>query len=198
MIEDEKKALRREAAERRAALARAAAPDIGETLADRFLAAIPLPPAGAAVSAFWSMGAEIDVRPLLRRLDRGGYRCCLPVTVKRGLPLVFRRWTPATTLVDGGFGTSIPPADAPVVVPELVIVPLLAFDREGYRLGYGGGFYDRTLAELRATGKPLAVGVGYAGQEVDRVPRTDYDQRLDWMVTEHAALRIDVRQSARR
>jgi 5-formyltetrahydrofolate cyclo-ligase len=190
MTVDEKKALRRDAAERRAALARAAPPDIGEILAERFLAAISLPPAGAAVSAFWPMGAEIDVRPLLRRFDALGYRCALPVTVKRGLPLVFRRWTPATRLVEGGFGTSIPPANAPVVVPELVVVPLLAFDRQGYRLGYGGGFYDRTLAELRAKGTPLAVGVGYAGQEIARVPRADYDQRLDWMVTEREAFPI--------
>jgi 5-formyltetrahydrofolate cyclo-ligase len=190
MIEDEKKALRRHAAEQRAALARMAGPGAGEALAERFFAAIPLPASGAAVSGFWSMGAEIDMRPLLRRFDALGYRCCLPVTVKRGLPLVFRRWTRATALVDGGFGTSIPPVDAAPTVPDLLVVPLLAFDRQGYRLGYGGGFYDRTLAELRARGKPLAVGVGYAGQEVDRVPRADYDQRLDWMVTERAAFRI--------
>jgi len=190
MIEEEKKALRRIAGERRAALARDAGPGHGDALAAHFLAAIPLPPPGAAVSAFWSMGAEIDLRPLLRRLDARGYRCCLPVTVKRGLPLVFRHWTPATRLVDGGFGTSIPPADAPVVVPDVLAVPLLAFDRQGYRLGYGGGFYDRTLAELRAKGTPLAVGVGFAGQEVDRVPRADYDQRLDWMVTEREAFQV--------
>lgn len=192
MIEDEKKALRRIAAERRAALAREAGPAHGEALAEQFLAAVPLPPPGAAVSAFWSMGAEIDLRPLLHRLAALGYRCCLPVTVRRGLPLVFRRWTPGSVLVDGGFGTSIPPADAPVVVPAVLAVPLLAFDREGYRLGYGGGFYDRTLAELRANGRPLAVGVGFAGQEVDRVPRAVYDQRLDWMVTEREAFRIGV------
>jgi 5-formyltetrahydrofolate cyclo-ligase len=190
MLTDEKMALRRVAAERRLALARAAAPDIGAMLAERFLAAVPLPAAGAAVSAFWPMGPEIDVRPLLHRLDALGYRLGLPVMVGRGRPLVFRRWTPATVLVDGGFGTSVPPDGAPAVVPALVIVPLLAFDRQGFRLGYGGGFYDRTLAALRAAGRPLAVGVGFAGQEVARVPRADYDQRLDWMVTEREAFRI--------
>ncbi|MCC6467625.1 MAG: 5-formyltetrahydrofolate cyclo-ligase [Alphaproteobacteria bacterium] len=190
MIEDAKKALRREAAERRLGVARAAGPGAGAALAERFLAAVPLPPPGAAVSGFWSMGAEIDVRPLLMRLDGFGYRCCLPVTVKRGLPLVFRRWTLATALIDGGFGTSIPPQEAEAIVPDLLIVPLLAFDRQGWRLGYGGGFYDRTLAELRRHGTPLAVGVGYAGQEVAAVPHADYDQRLDWMVTERAAFQI--------
>jgi len=189
-IDDEKRALRRVAMERREALALDAGPLAGEAIAARLLAEVPLPAPGATVSGFWSMGAEIDVRPALHRLHALGYRCGLPVTVKRGQPLLFRAWTPGAPLVSGGFGTSIPPAEAPVVVPDLLIVPLLAFDRLGYRLGYGGGFYDRTLAGLRAAGQPLAVGVGFAGQEVDRVPREDFDQRLDWIVTERAAFRV--------
>ncbi|MCK6452254.1 MAG: 5-formyltetrahydrofolate cyclo-ligase [Alphaproteobacteria bacterium] len=176
--------------ERRARLARAAGPRAGEELRDGFLADVPLPPPGAVVSAFWPMGDEIDVRPLLERLDALGYRCSLPVTVGRGKPLVFRRWSPGLALVPGGFGTSVPPEDQPLATPDLLIVPLLAFDRQGYRLGYGGGFYDRTLEALRAAGRPhLAVGVGYAGQEVARVPHHEGDQRLDWVVTERDAFR---------
>lgn len=191
MIDEQKRALRRAATERRSLLARDAGPGIGEILADRFLDAIPLPPKGAIASGFWSMGDEIDVKPLLHRLHDLGYRCCLPVTVKRGLPLLFRQWQPGDTLVSGGFGTSIPGPAAPELQPDLLIVPLLAFDRRGYRLGYGGGFYDRTLQALRATGPRLAVGVGLSGQEVSEVPREDYDQRLDWMVTEREAFRIE-------
>jgi len=185
-----KKSMRAEATTRRAALARVGAGTIGEALCARFLAAVPLPPPGAVVSAFWPMGDEIDMRPLLQRLHARGYRCGLPVTVKRGLPLLFRRWTPETVLVPGGFGTSVPPPEADAVTPVVLAVPLLAFDRAGFRLGYGGGFYDRTLESLRATGAPLAVGVAYAGQEVPAVPRHDGDQRLDWIVTEREAFRV--------
>jgi len=191
MLDAEKKTMRREAAERRVAVARDAGPGAADRLRDRFLASIPLPAPGAAISAFWSMGDEIDVRPLLAKLDALGYRGCLPLTVGKGRPLVFRRWSPGLALVSGGFGTSVPPPDSPIVTPDVLIVPLLAFDRNGYRLGYGGGFYDRTLAALSAAKLPhLAVGVGYAGQEVPEVPRHDGDQRLDWIVTEREAFRI--------
>ncbi len=187
-LDAEKKALRATAAARRAALARAAGSEAGAQLRDRFLAAVPLPAPGAVVSAFWPMGEEIDVRPLLERLDALGYRCCLPVTVGRGKPLVFRRWSPGLALVPGGFGTSVPPEGQPLATPDVLVVPLLAFDRRGYRLGYGGGFYDRTLEALRAAGRaPLAVGIGYAGQEIAQVPHHAGDQRLDWVVTEREA-----------
>jgi 5-formyltetrahydrofolate cyclo-ligase len=89
-----------------------------------------------------------------------------------------------------------PPAEAPEVVPQLLLVPLLAFDRAGYRLGYGGGFYDRTIARLRAAGDVLAVGVALAAQEVSAVPRDDTDEPLDWVVTDRDAIRISSRQSA--
>ena len=196
MIDDEKRALRKIAMERREILARDAGPRHGDVLAKMFLDSVPLPepasrPSGITVSGFWSMGAEINVIPLLSLLYERGYYCGLPVTVKRGLPLVFRHWAPGSVLVSGGFGTSVPPPDAPEVTPDVLIVPLLAFDRQGYRLGYGGGFYDRTLAKLRAAGSPLAVGMGLSGQEVPAVPREDFDQRLDWMVTEREAFRIE-------
>jgi 5-formyltetrahydrofolate cyclo-ligase len=91
-------------------------------------------------------------------------------------------------LVDGPFGTREPPAGTPELPPEVLILPLVAFDRRGYRLGYGGGYYDRTLAVLRRQGRALAVGVGFAAQEVVAVPCGRHDQRLDWIVTEREAI----------
>ena len=144
------------------------------------------------------MGEEIDVRPLLLHLHGAGHPICLPVTGPRGTMLRFRRWEPDMILASGVFGTREPPGDAPELVPDLLLVPLLAFDAAGWRLGYGGGYYDRTLAALRAEsraeGRPkggaVAVGVAYAGQRVDAVPHGPHDERLDWIVTEEAALRV--------
>jgi 5-formyltetrahydrofolate cyclo-ligase len=165
----------------------------GEDLRDRFLAAIPV--AGhEIVSAFWPLADELDTRPLISALAARGHTIGLPVVIKRGLPLLFRRWTPDTVLVQGSFRVMTPSPEAPEVVPSLLIVPLLAFDRAGYRLGYGGGFYDRTLHKLRgaagAKSEVLAVGVALSAQEVPSVPRDDTDQPLDWIVTEREAFPI--------
>jgi 5-formyltetrahydrofolate cyclo-ligase len=133
------------------------------------------------VAATWPLGSEADLRPALAALAARGVACALPV--------VFRAWSPGLDLVPGRYGVAVPPATAPVVVPDIVLVPLLAFDRHGARLGYGGGFYDRTLADLRARPRPvLAAGVGFAFQEVAAVPRDDRDQPLDWLVTENGAV----------
>lgn len=193
MVDAQKKVLRREAGERRAALFGRSG-NAGTALRDMFMKTIPLPPLdvqkiGPVVSGFWPMGEEIDTRPLLLRLHDLGYRCCLPVVAGKGKPLVFRRWTPETKLAHDRFGVQAPPPGAIEAVPELLIVPLLAFDRAGWRLGYGAGFYDYTLGALRRGGKPLAVGVGFAGQEVKSVPHDDFDQRLDWIVTEREAFK---------
>jgi 5-formyltetrahydrofolate cyclo-ligase len=179
--------LRREAGARRKQ-AHAAHPHAGLAWMQHFKQAVEVP-AGAAVSGFWPMGEEIDVRPLLMQLHASGHPIGLPVVVKKGEPLIFRQWHPAMALVSGGFGTEVPPHSAPEVAPQVLIVPLLAFDAEGYRLGYGGGFYDRTLDKLRtgSAADPLAVGVAFSAQHVMRVPRDDYDQPLDWIVTEKAA-----------
>jgi 5-formyltetrahydrofolate cyclo-ligase len=146
-------------------------------------------PAGAPISGFWPMGDEIDVKPLLAQLHASGHPIGLPVVLKKGEPLIFRQWHPGSSLVNGGFGTEVPPPSAPELEPQVLVVPLLAFDAEGYRLGYGGGFYDRTLDKLRtgSAADPLAVGVAFSAQHVSRVPRDDFDQPLDWIVTEKAA-----------
>lgn len=187
-IDAAKRALRVAAAERR----RAAAPALahaGQAARDRFLAAVAVP-AGVTVSGFWPLDDEFDPRPLFQALHARGHQVGLPVVVGRGQPLLFRRWEPGMALVPGNFKVMTPPPDVPEVVPQLLLVPLLAFDRAGYRLGYGGGFYDRTLARLRAAGDALAVGVAFAMQEVPAIPRDDTDQPLDWVVTESEAIAI--------
>ncbi|MEA2782139.1 MAG: 5-formyltetrahydrofolate cyclo-ligase [Rhodospirillaceae bacterium] len=187
---DEKSELRRVAFERRRELAAREAPaEAGRKIAERVLETIPIP-AGTAVSAYWPMGDELDPRPLIERLHAAGCSVGLPIIVAKGQPLSFRCWTPDTRFVAGGFRTQVPEPGCPEVVPSLLVVPLLAFDRRGYRLGYGGGFYDRTLAKLRALGPVTAVGFAYAGQEVDVVPRDDYDQPLDWLATERSVVRL--------
>jgi 5-formyltetrahydrofolate cyclo-ligase len=156
---------------------------------DNFLAAVSIP-VGIPVSAYWPLEEEFDPRPLFTELHRRGHPVGLPVVLGRGQPLLFRRWEPGMDLVRGPFRVMTPPEAAPKIVPRLLLVPLLAFDRTGYRLGYGGGFYDRTIAKLRAAGGALAVGVTFAALEVPEVPRDDTDQPLDWIVTERAAIRI--------
>lgn len=156
----------------------------------RVLAAeVPLPDGPAA--GYWPLGSELDVRPLLLHLHEGGRTVALPVSGPKGTPLIFRAWGPETALCEGRFGIREPDHGAPEVVPAVLFVPLLAFDRRGHRLGYGAGYYDRTLAGLRAAGGAvLAVGIGFAGQEVDAVPHGPYDQPLDWIVTERFSIKV--------
>lgn len=175
----------------------AACPDAGFRLAEHIMAsagALGLLGAPKTVSVFWSMGAEIDTGPLLDELGAAGHQTALPVVVAKAQPLAFRAWRTGEALADGGFGTSIPVPEAETVTPEILFVPLLTFDRAGYRLGYGGGFYDRTLEKLRreAAGgvPPLAVGIAFSAQQVDTVPRGPYDQPLDWVATETGLIRI--------
>lgn len=185
-LQEEKQALRAVLRERRTAAARADL-DAAEGLAERFLRAVPVRPR-AEVAGYLPIGDEIDVRPLLHRLRCLGHEIALPAVVESGAPLAFRRWLEEDALADGPFGTRQPLAPALAVLPDLVILPLLAFDRRGYRLGYGGGYYDRTLAALRRRRKSLAVGVGFAVQEVPAVPRGRHDQILDWIVTDREAI----------
>ncbi len=189
-IADEKRALRTRARARRREAREAAGPGAAGAAVDTFFAAITLR-AGCIAAGYWPMNDEFDVRPLLAALYARGHACGLPVVAGAGMPLVFRAWTPETVLVPAAFGTSVPPEDAPEVTPEMLLVPLLAFDERGFRLGYGGGFYDATLARLRSGGEAvLAVGTGFDGQRVDRVPTGASDQPLDWVVTEARALEV--------
>lgn len=144
--------------------------------------------AAPAIAAFWPMGEEIDIRPLLQALHEDGHPLCLPRTPRRGEPLTFHGWQPGDPLERGPLGTSQPPALAPVIEPDALIVPLLAVDPAGFRLGYGGGYYDRTLTRLRRRRAITAIGVGFDDQRVARVPTGPDDARLDFLLTERALL----------
>ena len=184
---DTKRALRRVLLQDRDSVMAAHAETARLAIRDRYLSAFE-PAPGTVVSAFWPMAGELDLRPLLEALHDRGCVCGLPVVVGRNAPLVFRSWEPGVALVTSRFGIAEPAPDRRVVRPQHALVPLLAVDDEGYRLGYGGGFYDRTLALLRGDGAaPLvAIGVGLEAQRRPALPREPFDQRLDWLVTEEA------------
>lgn len=145
---------------------------------------------GEVVSGYWPIGTELDVIPLLRQFAVAGAVTALPVADAPGRPLRFLAWKPGDPVDAAWGGIMVPRPESEEVVPSIVLVPMLAFDRDGYRLGYGGGFYDRTLAGLRARGRVLAVGVAFAGQEMEGLPRDRYDQRLDLLLTERFAWRF--------
>ena len=157
------------------------------------LAAHGLPVARKAetsvISVFHSFDTEISTFELFDKLIFEGWTTALPVVIAKNMPLVFRQWTPGDALVLGRWNIKVPPEEAPEVVPDVLLVPLLAFDRKGFRLGYGGGFYDRTLEKLRMLKRVTAIGVAYAGQEVDAVPCEEFDQRLDWIMTEKETIK---------
>ena len=192
-LDREKQRLRAEAKPRRAAAAEAN-PGAGDALFVQVTSLIESGrialPAGVPVSGYWPKGKEIDPRPLMATLAALGHPIGLPVMIGRDQPLLFRRWQAGEELEPVGFGLLEPPRSAPELVPRLLLVPLLAFDRTGIRLGYGGGYYDRTLAGLRAQDPTIAVGLAFAAQELDRVPHHEADQTLDWVVTEREAIEI--------
>lgn len=141
----------------------------------------------AVVSGFWPIKDEIDIRPLMIELHNGGCELALPVVQGPGKPLLFRAWRPGDPLEQGVFGTLQPSAKRETLEPDALIVPMLACDEEGWRLGYGGGFYDRTLLGLRGRKAVTAVGVGFNAQLIDSVPHGPDDQRLDWLLTDKRA-----------
>ncbi|MDB5412124.1 MAG: 5-formyltetrahydrofolate cyclo-ligase [Rubritepida sp.] len=164
--------------------ARTAIPGAGQALRDVLLRESP-PRPGALIGGFWPMGAEIDTRPALEALHARGHRIALPFTPPRGRPLEFRPWAPGTAMAPGPMGTQHP-AEGEAVFPDWLLVPLLAFDRTGARLGYGGGYYDRTLALLRGA---TAIGVAYAAQEIPQVPTGPHDFPLNAIATEKGLIR---------
>ncbi|MDT7950734.1 MAG: 5-formyltetrahydrofolate cyclo-ligase [Acetobacteraceae bacterium] len=161
-------------------------PAQGVRLAGHLLRARLIPP-GAIVSGFWPLPGEIDARPALLALNALGHRTALPVTPAIGQPLSFRCWRPGCPLRPGRFGTFEPEGEP--LVPTVLLVPLLAFDRSGARLGYGGGFYDRTLA--RAAPGTLAIGCAYALQEVARVATETHDHPLHAIATELGVIVVE-------
>ena len=167
---------------------RAEAHELLKDSAGAMMAARGLPPdvgtAPGIVSGFIPYKSEITPIPMLERLNREGWLTCLPIVIAMEEPLVFRAWAPGQPLVPGAWDIPVPLEAAAEVEPDVLLVPMLAFDRKGFRLGYGGGFYDRTLEKLRALKKVVAIGVAYHAQMVDEVPLGLYDAPLDYVMTE--------------
>jgi 5-formyltetrahydrofolate cyclo-ligase len=143
-----------------------------------------------AVSAFYPVRDEPDALGLLAALAAEGVTTALPVTGERGEPLVFRRWRPGEPTVAGQMRIPEPPPEAPALDPDLLFVPLSAFDRRGHRIGYGAGHYDRTLARLRALKPIVAVGVAYGVAEVAAIPDGPHDEKLDYVLTDSELIEI--------
>jgi 5-formyltetrahydrofolate cyclo-ligase len=159
-------------------------PDAAVRIVDHFPVALALL---RPVAGYWPVGSEIDPRVLLAALSKAGAPVALPRMISRQGPAHFLLWAGETLSADA-FGVPSPPVGASPVTPKLILVPLLGFDRQGGRLGQGGGHYDRILAALRPQGV-VAVGLAYAAQELAAVPSGAHDQRLDWVVTEREAVR---------
>jgi 5-formyltetrahydrofolate cyclo-ligase len=178
--------LRRAALERRAAVPQ----DVREAFAARAaregLALAQWRGSRVAV-AYWPIRGEADPLPLLAALAEAKIETALPVVAGRGKPLIFRAWRRGDPLVDGPLGLREPTPDSPAAEPDLLFVPLAAFDRAGHRLGYGAGYYDATLAGLRAK-RPLAVGLAFSTQEVERIPAEPHDHPLAFVITERETI----------
>ena len=180
-MQNSKNHLRDEARGRRAVLA-AERPDFaGRVAAHTDALAIPR---GSLVGAYVAMTGEADPHLILKKLALADCSFALPRVAAKRRPLEFHHWEPGRELVKSAFGVMEPAPDWPRAQPRILLVPMLAFDADGYRLGYGGGFYDMTLAALRATADIRAIGVAFAGQEVTSLPHEAHDQRLDMAVTE--------------
>ena len=187
---DPKKEFRDRARRARRAAHRRFGPRIGPILAANFFARFSHPPS-VDVAGYWPVGEEADIRPLMTALDQRGHRVALPRVMRRAAPLRFLRWRPGDPLAPGFGAIPEPAADGEVIEPAVLLLPLLAFDGSGRRLGYGGGFYDRTLAALRARTRIEAIGIAYSDQEVDSLVAADHDEHLDWVVTELGCRRFD-------
>jgi 5-formyltetrahydrofolate cyclo-ligase len=178
----DKAKLRAEALKRRAVAHRRHAAQAAEALLAHGLDLCRRLPHGV-VSGYLPIRNELDPQPLMRALAAQGCRLALPVIVTKWAPLTFRAWSLGDVLVEAEFGLREPAADAPEVQPDLLLVPLAAYDAEGFRIGYGGGYYDRTLALYRACRKVNAIGIAYREQEVPVFAHEPHDQRLDYLLS---------------
>jgi 5-formyltetrahydrofolate cyclo-ligase len=137
---------------------------------------------GRVLSGYWPIKAEPDLRQLLTELHASGVTLALPVVEARGRPLIFRRWTPDTKMIRGFWDIPVPPPESVEVAPDIVLAPLVGWDRQAYRLGYGGGYFDRTLAAMAP--RPASIGVGYASSLVSTIFPQPHDIPLDFILTE--------------
>lgn len=180
-IEEAKAALRVAAHKRRAAFHPSLRAEAAAAAAQHFFAGIPVAES-EVVAAYWPIRDEMDVKAVVARLMDAGQPVCLPVVLGDEQPLELRLWQDGAPLYEAGFGTLAPSEDAPRAEPDVILMPLLGFDKHGTRLGYGGGYYDRTLAALHK--RPRLIGFAFALQEVDHIPRDAHDVPLDAVVTE--------------
>lgn len=181
VIEEAKAALRIRARAARALLDSGERADAAELAARHFFDAIALDPSDV-VAVYWRIRDELDCQPILVKLMDSGQKVVLPVVMGPEEPLDLRVWEQGASLYEAGFGTLAPSDLAPRAEPDVVVMPLLAYDRLGTRLGYGGGYYDRTLASMKK--RPRLIGLAFSAQELDRIPREAHDVPLDAVVTE--------------
>ena len=195
-IEEAKAALRVAAHKKRAAFHHTLRTDASRVAAQHFFAGVQLLP-GEIVAGYWPIRDEMDLKGVIGKLMDSGQPVCLPVVLGDELPLELRLWRDGAPLYEAGFGTLAPEDEAPKVAPDVILMPLLGFDRLGTRLGYGGGYYDRTLAAMEK--RPRLIGFAFALQEVDHIPREPHDVPLDAVVTENGVrtfTQVDVRRLA--
>ena len=143
---------------------------------------------GLPIAGYFPIGSELDIRVLFEELHINGCQCCLPMIRGVSDVLEFGSWCSGDSLVKSKYGIKEPRGESKRLIPKTIVAPMLAFDKWGYRLGYGGGYYDRTIARLRKLdSKILVVGVAFAGQEVDHVPKDIKDQKMDMIITEEGS-----------
>jgi 5-formyltetrahydrofolate cyclo-ligase len=194
MIEEAKAQLRSRAHALRAALAQDEREEASRAAAEHFFSGVVLDP-GAVVAAYWPIRDEVDCQPILIRLMDSLQPVCLPVVLGDSEPLQLRLWEQGTPLYPAGYGTLAPDEQSPLVEPDVILMPLLAIDRRGTRLGYGGGYYDRTLAQMGKQAR--LVGLAFAAQEIDEIPREVHDIPLDAVVTENGVVTFGPAETAR-
>jgi 5-formyltetrahydrofolate cyclo-ligase len=180
----DKTSLRRQMRARRGAFDSSAGERAAEQLPSKLMAG------HGVVGGYQPRGGEIDPGPLLRRFAAAGASLALPVAISRDAPLIYRAWARGDPLEPDVFGIPAPTSSAPAVTPGLIIVPVVAFDRGGHRLGQGGGSFDRTIEALRAAGEVLVIGLAFAGQEAQTAPHEAHDQPLDAILTESGYIEV--------
>jgi 5-formyltetrahydrofolate cyclo-ligase len=185
----DKSTLRQSALARRETMPAAERAAAVETVTHRRFPVVVSP--GMIVSGYSPMKSEFNPVPLMRTLADAGASLALPVTPKRGNPLIMRAWAFGDELASGVWGIREPKPESPEVFPDIMLVPLAAFDRTGHRIGYGAGYYDMTIARIRAMKSVTTIGLAFAVQEIGKVPATPFDQQLDLVLTENET--IDLR-----
>ena len=184
-----KAVLRQTAHKRRAALSDKLRAEASGQAVECFLDKVQFPEK-AKVALYWPMGDELDCRGLITALRKRGCQICLPAITAPDRPLVFRLWVGGEELQSGPFGTREPEKNAPETIPDIIVLPLLGFDEQGNRLGYGKGYYDRTIVLMDK--KPLLVGLAFSAQELEHIPASPLDVPLHMVVTEVGLRRFDV------